>query len=156
MPTRKQIPRELSHRVIARGRDSCCLYRTERAFSFSWKLRSVAKASSDCAPPLLAAFIAFLCRALMSSSKFSWRDRKSTRLNSSHDQISYAVFCLKKKKNTSREAPEPGMDRPRLRPGLRHLPGVWPMGPSLNRLIGRRRPKDGNASTHRTARSAPG
>src|SRR2546428_10086862 len=29
------------------------------------------------------------------------RDRKSTRLNSSHDQISYAVFCLKKKKRTS-------------------------------------------------------
>src|SRR2546421_5818567 len=27
-------------------------------------------------------------------------DRKSTRLNSSHDQISYAVFCLKKKKVT--------------------------------------------------------
>src|SRR5712664_4648150 len=27
------------------------------------------------------------------------RDRKSTRLNSSHDQISYAVFCLKKKNN---------------------------------------------------------
>src|SRR3989440_3687997 len=29
-------------------------------------------------------------------------DRKSTRLNSSHDQISYAVFCLKKKKNTGK------------------------------------------------------
>src|SRR2546421_13114470 len=28
-------------------------------------------------------------------------DRKSTRLNSSHDQISYAVFCLKKKKRTN-------------------------------------------------------
>src|SRR2546430_10501005 len=27
-------------------------------------------------------------------------DRKSTRLNSSHSQISYAVFCLKKKNNT--------------------------------------------------------
>src|SRR2546430_9766839 len=27
------------------------------------------------------------------------RDRKSTRLNSSHSQISYAVFCLKKKKD---------------------------------------------------------
>src|SRR5688572_32674578 len=27
-------------------------------------------------------------------------DRKSTRLNSSHSQISYAVFCLKKKKNS--------------------------------------------------------
>src|SRR2546430_12275868 len=30
------------------------------------------------------------------------RDRKSTRLNSSHSQISYAVFCLKKKKKVSR------------------------------------------------------
>src|SRR2546430_9978788 len=28
------------------------------------------------------------------------QDRKSTRLNSSHSQISYAVFCLKKKKTT--------------------------------------------------------
>src|SRR2546428_10263051 len=34
-------------------------------------------------------------------------DRKSTRLNSSHDQISYAVFCLKKKKNNE----EPGVHR---------------------------------------------
>src|SRR2546428_3211923 len=30
-------------------------------------------------------------------------DRKSTRLNSSHDQISYAVFCLKKKKIKNKE-----------------------------------------------------
>src|SRR2546427_6847579 len=29
------------------------------------------------------------------------QDRKSTRLNSSHSQISYAVFCLKKKRNPS-------------------------------------------------------
>src|SRR2546430_11432408 len=29
------------------------------------------------------------------------RDRKSTRLNSSHSQISYAVFCLKKKKRVA-------------------------------------------------------
>src|SRR2546430_7422377 len=35
----------------------------------------------------------FCCSASVSSS-----DRKSTRLNSSHSQISYAVFCLKKKK----------------------------------------------------------
>src|SRR3989440_1549536 len=39
------------------------------------------------------------------ASARSWRrrdrDRKSTRLNSSHDQISYAVFCLKKKKKKS-------------------------------------------------------
>src|SRR2546430_3837885 len=32
-------------------------------------------------------------------------DRKSTRLNSSHSQISYAVFCLKKKKNNTNSAP---------------------------------------------------
>src|SRR5207249_7635834 len=31
-----------------------------------------------------------------------YRDRKSTRLNSSHVSISYAVFCLKKKKTTQR------------------------------------------------------
>src|SRR2546422_8392089 len=30
--------------------------------------------------------------------RFGYRDRKSTRLNSSHGYISYAVFCLKKKK----------------------------------------------------------
>src|SRR2546427_13282065 len=43
---------------------------------------------------------------LYSSFVFIWlfdqRDRKSTRLNSSHSQISYAVFCLKKKKITHR------------------------------------------------------
>src|SRR2546421_9569535 len=32
-------------------------------------------------------------------------DRKSTRLNSSHDQISYAVFCLKKKNTVSDRHP---------------------------------------------------
>src|SRR5690606_40045299 len=32
----------------------------------------------------------------------TWRDRKSTRLNSSHVKISYAVFCLKKKQNYDR------------------------------------------------------
>src|SRR2546430_9642869 len=35
-------------------------------------------------------------------------DRKSTRLNSSHSQISYAVFCLKKKKNPPRRLPALG------------------------------------------------
>src|SRR2546430_11448487 len=36
---------------------------------------------------------------VMESTAQYWKDRKSTRLNSSHSQISYAVFCLKKKKN---------------------------------------------------------
>src|SRR5690348_17991748 len=34
-----------------------------------------------------------------------WQDRKSTRLNSSHPSISYAVFCLKKKKITGGISP---------------------------------------------------
>src|SRR2546427_4821541 len=36
--------------------------------------------------------------AVLSTPLHQARDRKSTRLNSSHSQISYAVFCLKKKK----------------------------------------------------------
>src|SRR2546430_8173188 len=49
----------------------------------------------------LAAHLAVLrrtARCAASSRVFSPTDRKSTRLNSSHSQISYAVFCLKKKK----------------------------------------------------------
>src|SRR5436309_11631502 len=42
------------------------------------------------------------------------RDRKSTRLNSSHVKISYAVFCLKKKKtwNLHRNQPHPELGSP--------------------------------------------
>src|SRR2546427_9162930 len=44
----------------------------------------------------------------VSDRRIRGRDRKSTRLNSSHSQISYAVFCLKKKKSPEqlhRDAP---------------------------------------------------
>src|SRR3712207_8976443 len=45
-----------------------------------------------------------MCAALANVEEDSWEwhtlDRKSTRLNSSHANISYAVFCLKKKKHT--------------------------------------------------------
>src|SRR2546422_5717212 len=37
------------------------------------------------------------------TNPFTRQDRKSTRLNSSHGYISYAVFCLKKKKNKINE-----------------------------------------------------
>src|SRR2546430_14129054 len=46
------------------------------------------------------------------------RDRKSTRLNSSHSQISYAVFCLKKKKTSGH--------RPRTARVLPHAPFTSP------------------------------
>src|SRR2546428_7245517 len=39
------------------------------------------------------------------------KDRKSTRLNSSHDQISYAVFCLKKKNSEHHERPHADQQR---------------------------------------------
>src|SRR5437764_13187260 len=42
-------------------------------------------------------------RELISQIEGSYKDRKSTRLNSSHRCISYAVFCLKKKKNNIRK-----------------------------------------------------
>src|SRR2546421_4079496 len=49
----------------------------------------------------------------------SLRDRKSTRLNSSHDQISYAVFCLKKKKKRAYTRAQPLIGRQNL-PLARH------------------------------------
>src|SRR5256886_4129067 len=42
----------------------------------------------------------FDCGGDLQAWQFLFLDRKSTRLNSSHSQISYAVFCLKKKKNS--------------------------------------------------------
>src|SRR5256886_8481010 len=45
------------------------------------------------------------CCPASSSSQRPMGDRKSTRLNSSHSQISYAVFCLKKKKKTKTTFP---------------------------------------------------
>src|SRR2546428_7378293 len=44
---------------------------------------------------LLQLGLAILRSRTMARPSWSSRDRKSTRLNSSHDQISYAVFCLK-------------------------------------------------------------
>src|SRR2546427_1593506 len=54
------------------------------------------------------------------------RDRKSTRLNSSHSQISYAVFCLKKKKNESRQGAQ-----------ARHLEGTVRLVAALQRIEAR-------------------
>src|SRR5688572_32156485 len=50
------------------------------------------------------------------AERFGVEDRKSTRLNSSHSQISYAVFCLKKKKKNrakdKRQAGKEGRTKP--------------------------------------------
>src|SRR5688572_30889053 len=52
------------------------------------------------------AIIAIALALAVLAGIFAYRvhqDRKSTRLNSSHSQISYAVFCLKKKKKTKKD-----------------------------------------------------
>src|SRR3990167_10761642 len=45
------------------------------------------------------------CRAWRRTGRYppGWPDRKSTRLNSSHSQISYAVFCFKKKNKKNKK-----------------------------------------------------
>src|ERR1039458_10689877 len=52
-------------------------------------------------------------------------DRKSTRLNSSHLGISYAVFCLKKKHTAGSPLDTMYVKQDRLKPVLRIRIGVW-------------------------------
>src|SRR2546427_6717952 len=52
-------------------------------------------------PMLTIGFLRVSKQDLLPKAKDIEADRKSTRLNSSHSQISYAVFCLKKKKKLS-------------------------------------------------------
>src|SRR3712207_7849415 len=50
-------------------------------------------------------YVVVVCALVRLASGLVARDRKSTRLNSSHANISYAVFCLKKKKTRTPHAP---------------------------------------------------
>src|SRR2546430_3341501 len=58
-------------------------------------------------------------------------DRKSTRLNSSHSQISYAVFCLKKKKQT--HSTPTHKDTPAAYTGTSARPESPPHSPEVTR-----------------------
>src|SRR2546421_11151029 len=58
------------------------------------------------------------------------RDRKSTRLNSSHDQISYAVFCLKKKINITASSPQVLLFDP-----PHNIRGEYPIVPHLRKAL---------------------
>src|SRR2546429_6646676 len=58
------------------------------------------------------------------------RDRKSTRLNSSHGYISYAVFCLKKKKNLSETTDVPACNTP-----SKHTYPTTALAPNTNLLL---------------------
>src|SRR2546430_13416925 len=64
---------------------------------YTLSLHDALPISSGVMPPSrIAMRMARVCPSTLGRT----RDRKSTRLNSSHSQISYAVFCLKKKKKT--------------------------------------------------------
>src|SRR2546430_2799848 len=71
-------------------------------FPYTTLFRSlVSKGKVECAG-VFQEKLAFLWNKYLEWCDVEWlqidfRDRKSTRLNSSHSQISYAVFCLKKK-----------------------------------------------------------
>src|SRR2546421_8431055 len=87
-----------------------------------------------------------LFRSLNSSHK-----QKSTRLNSSHDQISYAVFCLRKKEHTS-ELKSRSEILCRLLLQSQHARAAPPRTPAA-----RTRPQDAAPTTsrHAPARTAP-
>src|SRR2546422_6975394 len=56
------------------------------------------RSQTDSIPRVSIRWHVLACRAGPGSARGDNPDRKSTRLNSSHGYISYAVFCLKKKK----------------------------------------------------------
>src|SRR5688572_32738215 len=71
-------------------------------FPYTTLFRSWSRNELDLAPrfPLIAAAMQKIKarEVVLDGEIVALEDRKSTRLNSSHSQISYAVFCLKKKK----------------------------------------------------------
>src|SRR5688572_30919985 len=81
------------------------------------------------------------------------QDRKSTRLNSSHSQISYAVFCLKKKKEETRSESSL-LGRTRLLRAVRARVVALRRPPDLARRGAHRRPPPSRRSQPRLYRAA--
>src|SRR5690625_4713124 len=69
-----------------------------RAFSLFSSFCAASSSSFAAASMLSESIFIEVREPIIAISSVSARDRKSTRLNSSHVAISYAVFCLKKKK----------------------------------------------------------
>src|SRR5690349_10043096 len=99
-PDRPEEPYLRPHVVVLRERDG-----TRRLPMFTGPAEAIALACSlgagDLPRPRAYQLAADLLAAA-GSRLTEVRDRKSTRLNSSHVEISYAVFCLKKKKKKTK------------------------------------------------------
>src|SRR2546427_5269103 len=72
-------------------------------FPYTTLFRSVSKKRIQSSSEICSNDFGSKIPRLLTNTSISGRDRKSTRLNSSHSQISYAVFCLKKKKKKNKE-----------------------------------------------------
>src|SRR5256885_3778957 len=96
---------------VAAGAHEHCLAAGERGGRFR-------RAVQECGAELVGA--ARLLPAVTGAHGVLERDRKSTRLNSSHLVISYAVFCLKKKKKKIQRAHSSQLQS--LAPNIRRLP----------------------------------
>src|SRR3712207_8947720 len=79
-------------------------------FPYAALFRSAGPVSGVMAGVLLGGVMLIRVDAFLAASAipllFAYEDRKSTRLNSSHANISYAVFCLKKKTYTTTQPPK--------------------------------------------------
>src|SRR2546427_6642760 len=81
------------------------LFRSEASVLFAAALAARGYDSETLAPVTRLYALIALTAVAMGIRNATVRDRKSTRLNSSHSQISYAVFCLKKKNKHYAPAP---------------------------------------------------
>src|SRR5256885_12559979 len=70
-----------------------------------WRSPPRLSSQVSCKHPIHALFTAHFASCSAGTGRLGTTDRKSTRLNSSHLVISYAVFCLKKKNNKRVDVP---------------------------------------------------
>src|SRR5258708_12794896 len=85
-------------------------------FPYTTLFRSQRRAAAVPQPQQPRALVECLAGGIVPAAPENFIDRKSTRLNSSHQIISYAVFCLKKKNNQQSHYPA----RPSNHTTLRH------------------------------------
>src|SRR5690606_42083365 len=71
--------------------------RYQREDAWTWEHMALCRARPVFGPPEARERVETIVRDVLAMPRDPDKDRKSTRLNSSHVKISYAVFCLKKK-----------------------------------------------------------